>query len=347
MFLTDAELQARLAEFAFAVEDEQAPFDPGTQIGPCSIDLRLSRVYWTRQRARNRVVDLERTQLMELAPTRGWQRHELRGGDKIVLKPGEMVLGRIAENFQIPSDCAGYIEGRSSFARLGLSVHATGGFINPGWRGHMPLTLVNHSPVTLRIPVGTPLCQLLVVRLDRRPDRDYADRTDRKYINDEGAPSVWWRDTLMTELRKSLSRGNVPGNTLEEIDELLADGLDEDLLLRLEDFVEQGRGHHSSADGLLDAFAAKEKRRKWWGRVLTWGLGVASTALTSVSITYWVHATKHPRIRYLVTGLAVVAVGALLASFWGDKPSYLDPNRLRSLRGQRERKRRDAQRKPK
>jgi deoxycytidine triphosphate deaminase len=144
--MTDRQLRARLDELRFEAEDQASPFDADRQIGPCSVDLRVSRIYWVPRSSRvppfrqRRVVDLERTRVMELSSRRGWRRLEIRPNDKITLKPGQMVLARTAERFVMPSDCAGRLEGRSSYARLGLSIHSTGSFINPGWRGHMPLT---------------------------------------------------------------------------------------------------------------------------------------------------------------------------------------------------------------
>src|SRR4051794_25343284 len=120
MYLTDAQLRARLADFHFEDEDPTFPFAADDQIGPCSVDLRLSRTYWTARSGPKglwrprRVLDLERTRIAELAPHRGWQRHDLQPGDKITLKPGAMVLARVAESFEMPADCAGAIEGRSS-----------------------------------------------------------------------------------------------------------------------------------------------------------------------------------------------------------------------------------------
>jgi deoxycytidine triphosphate deaminase len=161
--LTDQQLKGRLEDFHFQAEITDAPFDAERQIGPASVDLRLGCEFWKAKTngrfRRGRVLDLERTRLMEMNPHRGWQRTHIGPGRKVTIKPGEMILGRTCEKFEMPKDCIGLLEGRSSYARLGLAVHATGGFINPGWRGHMPLTLINHNAVTLRSPIGTPLCQ--------------------------------------------------------------------------------------------------------------------------------------------------------------------------------------------
>src|SRR5205085_4347843 len=120
----------------------------------------------------------------------------------IVLKPSEMLLGRTYEIFTIPKDHAGKLEGRSSFARLGLAVHCSADFINPGYRGHMPLQLINFSRSSIRVFPLIPICQLILVRLSSTPTRVYGDRElSSKYMDDDGGPSYWWRDKRIKSLK--------------------------------------------------------------------------------------------------------------------------------------------------
>ena len=337
MYLTDRQLRARLGEFKFEAEDSDAPFDADRQVGPCSIDLRLSSVYWTLRGGRTlpfrrrRVVDLERTRVMELSPRRGWRRHDVGSGDKITIKPGHMVLARTAERFDMPSDCAGSLEGRSSYARLGLSIHSTGSFINPGWRGYMPLTLANNSPVVLRIPVGTPLCQLLVIGLTEAPELDYAQRGDRKYVNDQGGPSLWWRDVTMREIQRRIAGVQLDERAFEELDALLARTADEEMLVRLENFiVGQKARSFGNADELLDGFAKSERRRRLVsGSAKT--IGYSSWTVTGGGLLS-VFLTDSPLWTYFATGL--LGVASLLGLLWAvstDLPEYLTPDKLRSL----------------
>jgi deoxycytidine triphosphate deaminase len=346
VYLTDRQLRERLSEFAFASEDDRFPFDETKQIGPCSVDLRLSRVYWTPREGwlgvlrRPRVLDLERTRVAELAPRRGWDRHEIRAGDKITLKPGAMVLARVAEEFRVPSDCAGALEGRSSYARLGLSVHASAGFINPGWRGHMPLTLVNSSPVTLRLPVGTPICQLMVLPLSEVPERDYAARVDRKYLNDTGGPSYWWRDEMMQEIRDAISRVPLDARIFDELDELLVDAdEDEGVFIRLEGFLaDSGGSSFGNADELLEGFSRREERRARrlqaaaffarWSWTAFFGL---VTTVMFVQAPWW--------IRGVALGLLVISLMAAIRTFGKALPYHLTPDRLRPLQRARDTRR--------
>lgn len=252
---------------------------------------------------------------MELSPNRGWQHHRVGWQDKITIRPGQMVLCRVAERFVMPPDCAGAIEGRSSYARLGLSVHTAGGFINPGWKGHMPLTLFNHSPVTLRIPVGTPLCQLLVVPLTERVESDYAALGDRKYLNDQGGPSLWWRDSVMKDIRERFASVHLDARAFEELEELLIDTPDEGVLVRLENFLAtQGNRSFGNADELLRDFASHEGRRK---ATMATTFVVARGAWT-VTIPFFSSLFFVAHVALWLWIVASVLMGAsLIALVWG------------------------------
>jgi deoxycytidine triphosphate deaminase len=346
MYLTDHQIKDRLNEFELQAEHADLPFDASRQIGPCSIDLRLSLVYWTPRRknrlGRHPVIDLERSQLRELSPARGWRRHELRPGEKITLRPGEMILARVSERFRIPSDCAGAIEGRSSFARLGLSIHSTGGFINPGWRGHMPLTLINNSPSNLRIPVGIPICQLMVVKLDGSPHADYAARSDRKYLNDSGGPSYWWRDVHLKEIRDALGGGTIESRVFDELDELLVETEDEAFLERLENYIADQRGRsYGSADELLEGFSSGERRRERARKVAVFAGTWSWTVFVTIAVTVWATTTAPTWGRVLATVLVLLSGLAVIWAVGAEDKSYLTPTRLTSLRKARDRRRED------
>jgi len=240
-------------------DDPSSPFSPETQIQPCSIDLRLSNVFWEPQKGRP--VDLRKSALLELKPRRYWRQIVLRPREHITLKPGHLLLGRVCEKFTIPFDCAGKIEGRSSFSRLGLGVHCTGDFINPGYRGHMPLELVNFSPNPIRIFPFVPICQLMLIRLSGLPGRNYGQQElQSKYMDDDGGPSYWWRDKRIRELQKKFHDANVELYVQEQI--LAAVGIQQpEVIERFERLVTRlGDLQKENAASLVDRFAASEDR---------------------------------------------------------------------------------------
>lgn len=330
VYLPDHELKALLDELEIETDGIVGPFDQERQIGPCSIDLRLSGVYWRpTKHLIKRGLRLDQTRLMELNARRGWQRYEASGSDLITIEPGEMVLARTAERFRVPPRFAGALEGRSSFARLGLEVHLAGGFINPGWQGHMPLTIVNHGTVALRIPVGAALCQMMLIQLPSPPQRSYEDRVDHKYQNDDGGPSYWWRDALFKSL---LSHESLSERSLSELDEMLPKP-DEGVLSRLDDFLsENPERRYGNTGELLDAFAAVEKRTETSTRlklfVGQWGWSAA------LAVGLVIGAAWAP-IGWLIFALLLVASSG--GFLWWSRTElrveqYLTPTRLAELR---------------
>ena len=90
-----------------------------------------------------------------------------------MIHPGEFCLGRTLEWVELPDDIVARIEGKSSIGRLGLIVHATAGFCDPGWRGTLTLELNNLTRVPIKLYPGLPIAQLSFMALDRPALRPY------------------------------------------------------------------------------------------------------------------------------------------------------------------------------
>lgn len=273
MYLTDREIRGLVAEMGIEGPNPEHPFEADRQIQPCSIDLRVSGVFWKPRRRRRLwrrlmpwreiAIDLRRSSLHDLDPIRDWKRFDVPEGQSITIKPGETVMGRVYERFRIPSRCAGKIEGRSSIARLGLAIHCTGDFINPGWQGFMPLQLSNHGPYSLRLAPYFSICQLMLVPLATEPDRSYGDAELRsKYINDEGGPSLWWRDARVEQLQVRLGEANAQEAIRREIVDRVRFQSTE-VLARFQRDIDRNRvGNIENADQTLEDFARRESRRR-------------------------------------------------------------------------------------
>ena len=93
--------------------------------------------------------------------------------NRIYLRPGEFLLGSTRETVSIPNDLLARVEGKSSWARKGIMVHVTAGFIDPGFRGQITLELYNLSQQMHTILVGSRVAQLALEELDRPADRPY------------------------------------------------------------------------------------------------------------------------------------------------------------------------------
>jgi hypothetical protein len=222
---------------------------------------------------------------------------ELSDGQSVTIWPGEVLMARIYEGFQVPDEYAGKIEGRSSYARIGLAIHCTGDFINPGWNGFMPLQLVNASPFPIKILPYLPICQLMLIPLSSKPERSYGDdELASKYVNDDGGPSYWWRDRSVKALHGKLGNANVPLGIQNEIVELVKFE-DPEMLGRFEHFVAGKRiGQVDNAQTVLDEFASAESRRRWLDRaagfpflfLLAWTINLLTTEYHSWHLAVWV-----------------------------------------------------------
>lgn len=83
-----------------------------------------------------------------------------------VLPPGETIHGITRERITLPGDIGGWLEGRSRFARLGLMIHVTAGFVSPGIRNRQVLEISNVSSRRLAIHAGTRICQIVLQRCE-------------------------------------------------------------------------------------------------------------------------------------------------------------------------------------
>ena len=206
MILSDRDLTPLVAEFQFETSDHQRPFNLEEQLRPCSIDLRLDRCFWVLKKRTRRPLDLRSASPGAIEIRRLFNAKWLHDGEGVSVRPGEMILGRTFEKFTIPNGYAGKLEGRSTYARLGLSVHCTGDFINPGWRGHMPLQLVNHGNFPITLTPYMRICQLLVMQVSSQSIKPYGSDPNDMYHNDEGGPSKYWLDKSLAGLRKSFGQ---------------------------------------------------------------------------------------------------------------------------------------------
>lgn len=136
------------------------PFDPSL-VGPASVDLRLGHTFRTFRPAR-RVVRVDSS-----SDYRDYsEKVTLEGGDTILLMPQQTLLGLTVERIRLAPDICGWLEGRSRFARIGLLVHISAGFMQPGLANHQVLELTNFGPNPLELVPGTPICQFVFQRTE-------------------------------------------------------------------------------------------------------------------------------------------------------------------------------------
>jgi dCTP deaminase len=160
--LSDGTIRRLVAEGHVHID----PWDE-TMVQPASIDLRLGTSF--------RVFHNHRITAIDLAdpPRNLTELVEVEDDESFVIHPGEFVLGRTQEHVELPDDIVARIEGKSSLGRLGLIVHATAGFVDPGFKGTLTLEITNLTRVPIILWPGKPIAQLSFMALDRPAQRPY------------------------------------------------------------------------------------------------------------------------------------------------------------------------------
>jgi len=176
------------------VADGDLKIDPWDEamVQPASVDLKLGPSF--------RVFHNHRIQVIDLAdpPQDLTEQVMVDNGGTFVIHPNEFVLGRTEEWVELPDDIVARIEGKSSLGRLGLIVHATAGFVDPGFKGTLTLEITNFNSVPIVLRTGLPIAQLSLMGLDAPAERPYGheelgshyqaqvDATESRY---EGGPA--------------------------------------------------------------------------------------------------------------------------------------------------------------
>ncbi|MEM3400066.1 MAG: dCTP deaminase [Candidatus Micrarchaeia archaeon] len=136
------------------------------QIGQASVDLTLSNEFWIFRKGIRRVIDVKKVRHEDIS--------EKIIADEITLASGQMVLGKTVERIKLPLDIAGRLEGRSTYARMGVAVHITSGAIQPGSDNRQVLEIVNLSPYSIKLCKGLRLCQVFFEKLESATTKPYA-----------------------------------------------------------------------------------------------------------------------------------------------------------------------------
>src|SRR5436305_373554 len=121
---------------------------------------------------------------------------EVDGDTPFVLHPGEFVLGSTLERIRLPDDLVARLEGKSSLGRLGLLIHSTAGFIDPGWDGHVTLELSNVANLPITIYPGMKIGQISFMQLTEPAATPYgSEAIGSKYKGQRGpTASRYWQN---------------------------------------------------------------------------------------------------------------------------------------------------------
>lgn len=185
MILSDIDIRKAVAAGHIGID----PFNE-SDVQPSSVDLHVDRYFRTFHNHRYAFIDVheEMKDLTELV--------EVAADEAFILHPGEFVLGSTSEYVRLPNDLVARLEGKSSLGRLGLLIHSTAGYVDPGFEGHLTLELSNVANLPITIYPGMKIGQISFFQLTSEAENPYGSKgIGSKYQGQRGpTPSRYFEN---------------------------------------------------------------------------------------------------------------------------------------------------------
>ena len=162
MVLSDRTIKEELASGRIVID----PLGEGC-IQPASVDLRLDRQILEFHPERYSYVDI-REPLADLT-----EPVDIPDPAPYILKPDQFILASTVEYVELPDDVVARLEGKSSLGRLGLMIHSTAGYVDPGWKGQLTLEISNVAGANITLYYGMRISQISFLRLSSAAERPY------------------------------------------------------------------------------------------------------------------------------------------------------------------------------
>lgn len=162
MVLSDRDIKSELEAGRIVIE----PLDLD-DVQPASVDVRLGSNFRIFRNSRHTYIDPRNAQ-PDLTET-----VVVPEGEAFVLHPGQFALGTTLERVGLPDDVLGKLEGKSTLGRLGLMIHSTAGYVDPGWQGELTLELSNVATLPIMLWPGMRIGQLSFERMSSPVERPY------------------------------------------------------------------------------------------------------------------------------------------------------------------------------
>lgn len=179
MLLSDRDIRAHVTAGSVRIE----PYDDA-MVQPSSIDVRMDRHFLAFDNHRYAHIDPSQeqenlTRVVDVDPDQPF-----------ILHPGEFVLGSTYETITLPDDLAARVEGKSSLGRLGLLTHATAGFVDPGFSGHITLEFSNVANLPIKLWPGMKIGQLCFLKMSSPVDNPYGSSVNRSHYQGQRGPTA-------------------------------------------------------------------------------------------------------------------------------------------------------------
>jgi dCTP deaminase len=174
MILSDKDIKKALKEGRVKITPTP---DFKTQLGSCSIDLRLGGTFRVFDYSKHGFIDPSKKDYSNEIT----REIKVKNGKQFVMQPGDFVLAVTQEKVKIAPDLMGRLEGRSSLGRLGIVVHSTASIFDPGWDGNPVLELGNLGKMAVALTVGMRICAMTFEELSSAAQTPYTSKKFAKY----------------------------------------------------------------------------------------------------------------------------------------------------------------------
>ncbi len=176
MILSDRDIRKAIESGRVKIEsDQEAMF---YHIHASSMDLRLGNTFKLYEHSRSAILDPKRPETFQ----GNMRTITIAEGDSFIVQPGEFVLGVTMESITVPDDLVVRVEGRSSLGRLGIIVHSTAGFVDPGFSGTITLEISNLNRMPVALYPGMRVCQLAFEQMSSPAEMPYNLKPNSKYL---------------------------------------------------------------------------------------------------------------------------------------------------------------------
>ena len=177
--LSDKSIREEIASGGIGID----PFS-SDDVQPASVDLHLDDKVLVFRNSTAPFIDLRRDipELNEMVV--------IEDDGPFILHPGEFVLGSTLERIRLSDSIVARLEGKSSLGRIGLLIHSTAGFVDPGWDGHLTLELSNVSRLPLTLYKGMPIGQISFQYLSTPAQNPYGSKELRSRYQGQTEPTA-------------------------------------------------------------------------------------------------------------------------------------------------------------
>ncbi len=180
MILSDRDIKKHILEGKIKIKPKP---NFRKQLGPASLDFRLGNDFRVFNHAKKPFIDPRKSEtfkgLTKLV--------KVKNNKVFILQPRQFVLGVTLEEIFLPADIGARIEGRSSWGRLGLIIHSTAGYIDPGFKGNLTLEMSNIGMLPILLYPRARICQIAFEYLSSPAEKPYGQKEDQKYFGDTSA----------------------------------------------------------------------------------------------------------------------------------------------------------------